>query len=507
MIDKNTFKNHFSLVKAIVVSTEDPDSLGRIQVWIPSYHQALREYRSKGNMYDGLPWAQVCAPLLGTESTSFIKSLLSSDSPVAALPDVNDVVWIGFEGGDIRYPIYLGTLCAGSDVVSSTSDPSMLRGGTLSSVILDAYIDSGITTFSSTDINSNGSYDKFGLFLWSDTDLSNIIMELNTDNKIATRMYLGSMYQWTINEASRGFTDFAVNKANALKISTLLGSDEGKSAQKKYAQNQLSQYLSDAVTVGIQGTSNRAFYALLSTTFTKEELSSLDGLLSTSYSIDDVHRVLLTYKWSSRQYEIIEALYQTIKVYEENGRLMTEIATPGASTIIDLVESPYDKSLRSADFTLNWVVPSCTNITQRFGPTNYDPNHRGIDISQWDIHGQPVVAPCSGVVSVVQNAYDSPYALDWSYGNCIDLKLTDSDTLPANQLSAGVALRYAHLSKIDVVANQSVTKGQVLGYIGNTGNSSGAHLHLELLLNYNSDKWNGIVNPVYYFRTEFTGDV
>ena len=33
MIDKNTFKNHFSLVKAIVVSTEDPDSLGRIVVF------------------------------------------------------------------------------------------------------------------------------------------------------------------------------------------------------------------------------------------------------------------------------------------------------------------------------------------------------------------------------------------------------------------------------------------------------------------------------------------
>ncbi|MET1036854.1 MAG: peptidoglycan DD-metalloendopeptidase family protein, partial [Aeromicrobium sp.] len=46
----------------------------------------------------------------------------------------------------------------------------------------------------------------------------------------------------------------------------------------------------------------------------------------------------------------------------------------------------------------------------------------------------------------------------------------------------GVETWYAHLSQVDVVSGQQVTKGQGIGAVGNEGNSNGPHLHLEVRL-------------------------
>jgi murein DD-endopeptidase MepM/ murein hydrolase activator NlpD len=53
----------------------------------------------------------------------------------------------------------------------------------------------------------------------------------------------------------------------------------------------------------------------------------------------------------------------------------------------------------------------------------------------------------------------------------------------------GYLTLYAHLSGTAVSCGQSVAQGQVVGYCGSTGNSTGAHLHFEVRLN------GGFVNP------------
>ncbi|MCQ2291959.1 MAG: M23 family metallopeptidase [Bacteroidales bacterium] len=57
---------------------------------------------------------------------------------------------------------------------------------------------------------------------------------------------------------------------------------------------------------------------------------------------------------------------------------------------------------------------------------------------------------------------------------------------------------YAHLSKKAVKPGQKVKRGQVIGYVGSTGMSTGAHLHYEVIKNGQR------VNPVYYFNAEIT---
>jgi murein DD-endopeptidase MepM/ murein hydrolase activator NlpD len=85
--------------------------------------------------------------------------------------------------------------------------------------------------------------------------------------------------------------------------------------------------------------------------------------------------------------------------------------------------------------------------------------HYGIDIST--VSGRPVVASADGVVLYASRR--------GSYGNIvvIDHKF-------------GVMTRYAHLSGFNTRAGQQVKRGDVVGYVGNTGRSRAPHLHYEV---------------------------
>ena len=92
--------------------------------------------------------------------------------------------------------------------------------------------------------------------------------------------------------------------------------------------------------------------------------------------------------------------------------------------------------------------------------------HLGVDISTrgGTGPGAPVLAVDGGVVV---SAGDS--VSHWTYGNEININHGN-----------GLYTRYAHLSKISVRVGQKVSKGQIIGTEGNTGNSKGTHLHIEV---------------------------
>lgn len=94
---------------------------------------------------------------------------------------------------------------------------------------------------------------------------------------------------------------------------------------------------------------------------------------------------------------------------------------------------------------------------------DYSPetNHRGIDIA--GNTGEPVYAVDAGVI--VYAGWN-----DWGYGNMI---MIDHGN--------GWQSLYAHLNSLDVGCGQSVDMNWVIGTIGNTGKSSGSHLHFELM--------------------------
>lgn len=86
-------------------------------------------------------------------------------------------------------------------------------------------------------------------------------------------------------------------------------------------------------------------------------------------------------------------------------------------------------------------------------------SHAGLDLAA--PMGTPVVATSAGVVSA-----------DGWYGGYGLLVAVDH--------GGGVQTRYGHMSRLAVAAGQRVRKGEVIGYVGSTGRSTGPHLHYEM---------------------------
>ena len=115
-----------------------------------------------------------------------------------------------------------------------------------------------------------------------------------------------------------------------------------------------------------------------------------------------------------------------------------------------------------ADGELCWPLPGHTYISCHFGEVDAFGNagHRGADIPAPE--GTPILAAHSGTV-LVSGWNDS-------YGNQV---LLDN--------GAGLSTRYAHMTQTAVTAGEAVTAGQVIGYVGSTGDSTGNHLHFEVM--------------------------
>ena len=114
------------------------------------------------------------------------------------------------------------------------------------------------------------------------------------------------------------------------------------------------------------------------------------------------------------------------------------------------------------DGELCWPLPGHTYISCHFGEVDAFGNagHRGTDIPAPE--GTPILAAHSGTV-LVSGWNDS-------YGNQV---LLDN--------GAGLSTRYAHMTASAVTAGETVTAGQVIGYVGSTGDSTGNHLHFEVM--------------------------
>lgn len=116
--------------------------------------------------------------------------------------------------------------------------------------------------------------------------------------------------------------------------------------------------------------------------------------------------------------------------------------------------------------SLNFICPlaSYKYISCQYG----NGGHKGVDFAAPG--GTPIKAIASGVVTVATYHY--------SYGNYVMVYHGVDDS------GNTYATLYAHMvSSPSVSAGESVSQGQVLGYVGSTGNSTGNHLHLELRVN------------------------
>lgn len=102
-------------------------------------------------------------------------------------------------------------------------------------------------------------------------------------------------------------------------------------------------------------------------------------------------------------------------------------------------------------------------------------SHKGIDIPA--ATGTPIRATADGTVGMA----------DWFGGYGLYVQLEHGGNLET---------RYGHMSRLAVASGQSVRKGDVIGYVGSTGRSTGPHLHYEVRVN------GAAVNPAPYMQGE-----
>ncbi|MGN1051705.1 MAG: murein hydrolase activator EnvC family protein, partial [Acutalibacteraceae bacterium] len=125
-----------------------------------------------------------------------------------------------------------------------------------------------------------------------------------------------------------------------------------------------------------------------------------------------------------------------------------------------------------------WPVPGYYSLSSVFGEDRGSYGHGAIDIAGGGIMGATVVAAYGGTVVASNRSCTHNWGKSGScgcgggYGNYVWIDHGN-----------GKATIYGHLSSLTVSTGATVSKGQVIGYVGSTGESSGAHLHFECRYN------------------------
>ncbi|MBX7491828.1 M23 family metallopeptidase [Qipengyuania sp. 1NDW9] len=128
------------------------------------------------------------------------------------------------------------------------------------------------------------------------------------------------------------------------------------------------------------------------------------------------------------------------------------------------VSVPSRMPLEDARLTSDYGMRTHPVLRRRLG-------HKGVDLAAPT--GTPIYATADGYVSKAQR---------WSsYGNFVSI-----------EHGARIQTRYAHMSRIAVAPGTRVEKGDIIGYVGSTGRSTGPHLHYEVRIDGEA------VNPVPY---------
>ncbi|MFM7582407.1 MAG: peptidoglycan DD-metalloendopeptidase family protein [Caldilinea sp.] len=176
---------------------------------------------------------------------------------------------------------------------------------------------------------------------------------------------------------------------------------------------------------------------------------------------------------------------QAIVQYAANGMASAEATLPiGKEIVVPGGTKPYVAPVAGGSSTAysvsrppgalagsgNFSWPTAGYVSQ-----GYWRGHPGIDVAGW--LGAPVTAADAGYVILAGGGWNS------GYGN---YAIVDHGN--------GFTTLYAHLSTIFVQPGATVSRGQQLGTMGNTGNSTGPHLHFEI-------RYNGVpYNPTSYLR-------
>ena len=214
-------------------------------------------------------------------------------------------------------------------------------------------------------------------------------------------------------------------------------------------------------------------------TATREELERLQADLESARAEEQAAKEQQEAKKAEQQAKVAEAqklLDQINSNISEVNRQLDEESAAAADIQAEITQKQkqLEEQRKQQNIVISsetgylWPLPGHYSLSSQFGYrihpiTGVAHSHTGIDIPAPG--GTPILAAKSG--QVVTSAYH------YSYGNYVVIDHGN-----------GNSTLYAHMSSRAVSEGQMVTQGQVIGYVGTTGSSTGNHLHFEVRDNY-----------------------
>jgi murein DD-endopeptidase MepM/ murein hydrolase activator NlpD len=187
---------------------------------------------------------------------------------------------------------------------------------------------------------------------------------------------------------------------------------------------------------------------------TPKQEQAIGGDIEDEYEEDTDTTSFLKSMAAARSYFTDSALIPAWDIYQHWN---TEVIHPLRTDLTNLNDTIVIV-LKDEEYECDYAHPYFGEVTSDFGPRKYR-YHYGIDIKLET--GDTVFAAFDGVVRIAKYSK--------TYGNVVLIRHFN-----------GLETLYAHLSKIDVEIGQEVVTGQSLGLGGNTGRSTGSHLHFEV---------------------------
>jgi murein DD-endopeptidase MepM/ murein hydrolase activator NlpD len=190
-----------------------------------------------------------------------------------------------------------------------------------------------------------------------------------------------------------------------------------------------------------------------------QQLSGQANVLNGASSVGSSSSVSLREKALSRdsarqaqadasEQELVEAAEAQSR---ERNALLADLAASAEKHAAEIARNAWQSPLSPGSYRMSSRFGECSAL--------WSACHTGLDLSAPS--GTPILSIANGVVTEV--------GYDGAYGNKTVVQLED-----------GTELWYCHQSTYGVGVGETVTGGQVIGYVGSTGNTTGPHLHLEV---------------------------
>lgn len=256
-----------------------------------------------------------------------------------------------------------------------------------------------------------------------------------------------SLSWWEILMSSADLTDFMYNIEYAKR-------DAAKAQQLNYA---LDKQVSE-LNIKLQEEQSK----LNEIEQTKSNLVSVQADIQNT--VDEVNSKIAQSQDKSKQ---LSEQYQKTKAKQDKASEQLAQAQAEADAALDNYDGYIPPSNSSSTGFSCPLAAGSYYISQYYTP----PGHKGVDFATWG-KAVPIYASKAGTVVTAQhwNGYSTTGMQ--AYGNMVQISHGGGDST-----------LYAHCSSICVSSGQYVQQGQLIGYVGTTGQSTGYHLHYEMKIN------------------------